>query len=262
MTDEERIRASGFRQGSIVDVADFVAEVGLTEVFPPSAKVAVLVSQDCDIVADVAVEPSVEVIAADLLFEPNVALLSGRNPRRLCLPLQDGIGYLVVDVRCRLQISKSALSNVEARRDLVVGRGQVRLLAQWLGKRYTRDAFPDAFNGRWKAAQKKLERLSKSNEAASISGVFAMLDYPNDELPDGVPYNLVLWFACPVKVYESNAGRRDAKVFEAKFVDLMKKCTGINVSPESEVRSHEDISLSDLEEMKRFDWDYRSDVGT
>jgi hypothetical protein len=131
-------------------------------------------------------------------------------------------------------------------------------LARWLGKRYTRDPFPDAFNARLRAAQKDLEKISKSAAGRHITTIFLMLDRKDDELEDGADYHVALWFACRHDVLDSDADV-EANQFASAFSRALESCPGIVVD-DYEVRSHDDITLADLELMKRFDLDFRSEA--
>jgi hypothetical protein len=250
------LRTGNWRQGSILDAGPIAGE--LAKVRAPPCELAVVISQDCDVVADSTIEPAVEIIVAELAAQPDTALLYGRNPRRLCLPLSSGTGYVVLDVRHRYPIGKHALAGHAPRADLTLSAKDVRALARWLGKRYTRDAFPDAFNARLRPAQKELERISKSAAGRHVTTIFVMLEPKDDELDDGADYHVAIWFAWRRDVLDSDAGV-EANQFASAFSHALESCPGIVVE-DWEVRSHDDITLADLELMKRFDMDFRSEA--
>jgi hypothetical protein len=250
------LRAGNWRQGSIVDASPIAGE--LAKVAAPPCELAVVISQDCDVVADSTIEPAVEIIVAELAAQPDTALLYGKNPRRICLPLTSGTGYLVLDVRHRYPLSKQVLAGHAPRADLTLSEKDVRALARWLGKRYTRDAFPDAFNARLRPAQKELEKVSKSAAGRHITTIFLMLEPKDDELDDGTDYHVAIWFACRRDVLDSDTGA-EANQFASAFSRALESCPGIVVD-DWEVRSHDDITLADLELIKRFDVDFRSEA--
>jgi hypothetical protein len=250
------LRTGNWRQGSFLDASAIAGE--LAKVGASACDLAAVISQDCDVVAGSAIEPAVEIIVAELVAQPDTALLYGKNPRRLCLPLSSGTGYVVFDVRRRYPVAKQALADHAPRTDLTLSEKDVRALARWLGKRYTRDAFPDAFNARLRPAQKELERVSKSCAGRHVTTVFLMLDPKDDELEDGTDYHVVLWFACRQDVLDSAAGV-EANQFASAFSRALESCPGIVVD-DWEVRSHDNITLADLELMKRFDVDFRSEA--
>ena len=136
----------------------------------------VLVSQDCDICADEGIEPYVDALPF-VPLQPEAAdrdaqCRGGRNPRRLVLDLP-GRSPAATEQWRRLRISKAAL-----RGHLPMGQiatDDATCLRRWLGRRYTRAAFPDAFNDRLNAnkrIRKKLEDLWAGTNAKAISGIY------------------------------------------------------------------------------------------
>jgi hypothetical protein len=164
------LRTGNWRQGSILDARPIAEE--LAKVAAPLCEHAVVISQDCDLVADLTTEPAVEIVIAELAAQPDTALLYGKNPRRICLPLVSGSGYLILDVRHRYPIGKLALAGHTPRADLILSKKEVRALARWLGKRYTRDAFPDAFT-RAGAARRRSWKRSRNLPRGGTSRPFS-----------------------------------------------------------------------------------------
>jgi len=101
---------------------------------------AVLISQRCDIVADLNAEPLVEAVA--ILRWPDDRALPQPNSVRLFT--LDDRERLVADARWRLQFEKPLLPSGSPRQ-LVLG-DRARTFAAWCARRYHRHPFPDAFN--------------------------------------------------------------------------------------------------------------------
>src|SRR5664280_2710217 len=101
-----RLRASGWRQGSIVSA---LVCNQLDLVRPEGATLAVVVSQDCDVVAREDVEPEIELVAATSVQEPDPGTLYGKHPRRLTLPLENSHRYLELSARHRTFVPKALL---------------------------------------------------------------------------------------------------------------------------------------------------------
>src|SRR5664280_2120274 len=186
-----RLRASGWRQGSLVP-ASVCNHLDLAR--PEGAMLAVVVSQDCDVVAPVDVEADIELIAATDVEVPDPATLHGKLPRKLTLPLVNSPRYLELSVRHRTFVPKAQLLECTPDSDSRLSNDDVRTLARWLGKRYTRDAFPDTFNTRLSSARGKLERLSKSDLGKAVATILVSIEHGNVELPENEPYRIVLWF--------------------------------------------------------------------
>jgi hypothetical protein len=216
---------------------------------------AVLISQDCDIVAVPDVEPAAEYVLAKIVTTADPSLAAGKNPRRLQLQLLDG-SYLELDLRRRGSVSKDQL--LEAQPSAITfKKSDLNVLARWLGKRYSRASFPDEFNRRIEKQANRLSRLSKKEAAIDISAVFVSLDPPLEDLRPEVLYQVILWIACPVEVYENATKLVEVEALATSFADAFRACDGISLL-EVEVRSHADITLADLETLKKMDFDYRS----
>jgi len=238
-----------WRQGQIAETHQFALE---HEHFTH----AVLISQDCDIATLPDKEPHVECVLARPVDAANPALLSGKNPRVLHIQLVDE-SFLEIDLRHRRSVAKERLLEAQAS-NLALKSPAVRVLSKWLGKRYSRPAFPDTFNRRLDKQQQRLSKLSKNEAAHDISALFVSLDRSfTEELPDKFPYRVIVWIACPVEAYGDPKRRAAVEALATKFEDTLRKCDGIDVL-ECEVRSHADITLADLESFAKLDFDYRS----
>ena len=250
----EQLRQLGWRQGSVLGPS-LVA--GLSDRLPADAEVAVAVSQDCDAVAETTIEESVEIIPGTETETPDAGLLHGRHPRRIALPFEGSDFHLVLDIRRRVCISKSALAEVAPDGSRILSPRNVRQLARWLAKRYLRDAFPDAFNSRLHVARGRFDKLSKAEHGKRVSAIFVSMEEPNAELPSDRPYRVALYFACRPVALDDPKVAAAIERFATEFVDAMKSCKGIVVD-EYEVVGHDRITLENLEDFKRFDFDYRS----
>jgi len=237
-----------WRQGHIADIQQFaIAHEQFTH--------AVVISQDCDIATLPDKEPDAECVLAKQVTTINPAFLAGKNPRVLHIQLIDE-SFLELDLRHRRNVAKQRLLEAQPSA-LALKTADTRLLSRWLGKRYSRPAFPDAFNRRLDQQQERLSKLSKQHAARDISALLVSLDNNTEELPAEVPYRLILWVACPVEAYDDAKRLAAVEALAAKFEEAIGKCVGIDVS-ECAVRSHADISLADIESFAKLDFDYRS----
>ncbi len=251
----DRLRAQGWQQGSILSPE---ACEKLKLLRPERAQYGIVLSQDCDVVAACETEDVVEVIAATFVEQVDPSALYGKHPRRLAVALDGSSQHFELNIRHRTYVAKPALAEFEPLTSFRVTRRDVRIMARWIAKRYTRDAFPDAFNLRLLAAKRPLEKLSKSESGRSVTQVFIAMAEPEDELPPDQPYRIALWFAFRDDPSLGAKRRADAERFASSFLEALRSCAGIDVSEETVVRSHAEISLEELESMKRFDLDFRS----
>jgi hypothetical protein len=249
-----RLRALGWHQGALIAVS---AETELAALLPPDSGHAIVASQDCDIIAPVSLEATVDLLPAALGAAPSGELLYGKHPRRLCVALENG-QFATVDIRQRATVDKGVVATTSPIGGAPAKLPDRKVLAKWLGKRYSRHAFPDAFNERLRAQKSKLDALSKRPQSRSITAILLQLD-TEDELEPHETYRVVLWFACRPSNAQDLESRRQIEEYAAAFAKALGVCAGVQVD-DFEVRSHLDINLDDLELMKRFDFDYRSEA--
>jgi hypothetical protein len=251
-----QLRAAGWCQGSVVN-KDRLEALGRTDV-----DCAVVISQDCDVVQSVEVESYVEVIAARLVEQARSDLLHGRNPRTIDLPAAAPAGrHLRASIHDRFRIEKQDLAADTPSTTIVLARGTTSQLAKWIAKRYTRVAWPDAFNERLATIAEKLERLFKSDNGKVITGIWLMLDPADDELAEDRKYRLAVWLTMTSDSMMDAKQVHRGEEFERRLKELLGSCKGIELC-EIELRKEADVSLEDLRHFRRFDKDYRSVAAT
>ncbi len=247
-----QLRAAGWCQGSVVEKARLEA-LGRAEV-----DCAVVISQDCDVVQSAEIESYVEVIAAKLVEQARADLLHGRNPRTIDLPAAAPIGrHLRASIHDRFRVEKKHLTADTPSTTIVLSRGTTSQLIKWVAKRYTRVAWPDAFNKRMAAIDEKLERLFKSDNGKVITGIWLMLDPAEDELDEDREYRLAVWLTMASDSMMDAKEVRRGEDFERRLKELLEPCKGIQLL-EIELRKEADVSLEDLRLFRRLDKDYRS----
>jgi hypothetical protein len=252
---ETKLREAGWRQGSVLSSA-VCEQLGIPG--DPQTDIAVVISQDCDVVANVQIEPDVEVIGAVETVTPDHSTLHGKHPRTLALPLVNSAAHIELAIRRRHYIPKSRLCEFPPSADTLISRKDVRTMAQWVGKRYTRDAFPDAFNLRLRPVRDKLDKLSKSDLGKFVIQVFVLLDVHDEELPPEQVYGAAFLFVFRDNPKDTDFRRAQAEQFAQQFLRIVRDCSGIEVVTDGDVKSDWETTLGEISEMKRFDFDHRS----
>jgi hypothetical protein len=254
--DAGDLKRRGWRQGSVLppDLA--------SQLIPTATRddLVIVATHDCDLLNPrFDVEPEVELIHATPIpaGRKDGRLRNGRNPRRLHLSIrtQGGDHWFETAILSRKPFDRRALLNTGPDPDRQLGRDNVRTLRLWLGRRYYRVAFPDAFNERTRAAN---DRVRKQLEAAEdvIDAVYLFME-DDGELPPGEPYRIDLRASMLVQVHADPPSRlRAQKAVDAVAVAL-RGCPGIQVD-DAGVFSEDEISLDDLRWLKRWDWDWIS----
>lgn len=186
-------RETSWRQGHVLAAAA-AQSLGLVRPDDTSGCV-VVISHDCDLAnADLDVEPSLEVVVGRVVPTANGNFTWGKAPRTLHYTVQrDGAPAVIELVNTRKWlVAKADLAKYSPDPDFVLdGRG-LAVLRSWLGSRYNRAAFPDAFVNRMKST-KVDTKLAKGLETSGdlISFVYFDLDGgATFERREGDPYTL------------------------------------------------------------------------
>lgn len=204
VTDQETgepasIKRRGWRQWSFVsspDTQSLIRGTSLRAGPPELAKDArlLVISQSCDLVHHCyASEPVAEAYLCGPLAhdaQPDGNLTAGKNPRELHLPFaSDGAErWHRIHSNGRVLLPRHFLAGIDPELSLVVPATSVRVLQRWIINRVVRTAFPDAFNGRTRKAQGKLEdRMKKAG--THLLGLYASLS-SWDELGDDEVYEI------------------------------------------------------------------------
>ncbi|MDQ2644658.1 MAG: hypothetical protein M3020_12630, partial [Myxococcota bacterium] len=219
-----RLRALGWHQGALIPIA---RGTGLPEILVEAFEHAIVASQDCDIVANVKTEAAVDLLPAVVSSESSADQLYGKNPRKLCLALGNG-QFATVDVRRRVTVEKSLVSAIEPVTSASLSVSERKVLAKWLGKRYTRPAFPDAFNERLRPNTSKLDRLLKRAEGRQVTAILLQLN-TEVELEQAQTYSAIVWFACRPAVAEDSEIRLQLEEYAAAFAQVLEACEGVHV---------------------------------
>ena len=260
----ERIRASGWRQGSIVTGPDahrlLRSSIDRVAEQDQSQFRLIVVSQDCDLVAHPNVEPYVELILCTKAERDQSLHRHGRNPRQLQIQMI-GAGndraWFDVSVHDRFRVPKEELASVNKDKALRLENRDARALRRWLAKRYTRPAFPDAFNRRLQVVDRKLESLFKSRKGRVVTGIY--VDVVEAELPEGTPYEIVVRATAYAHCWERKETSKLLEQFEERLAGILDDCPGIDILEDDiRVMPEDDLTVADLRNFKRLDRDYRS----
>lgn len=255
------LRSQGWCQGVVIDkstlfeIYDDEVVALRTDLVPSNFNCAIVLSQDCDIVHhSLENEPEVELVLCNRSSsQADGNLRHGKNPRQLHLEYEDG--RIAVEIRDRVWVPKQSLAKFEP--DDTLDDESTDTLIRWVARRYLREAFPDAFNNRLRSIQKKLSKLSKKASAGPVSGLFIEIE-PFAELDAAEPYEVRF-----IVAFKQSSKRAEVEKYTKELRELLNNCEGIDLSDESRCLHHAEITLDEIESMKRWtDFDYRSIGGT
>ncbi len=210
----------------------------------------VVLSHDCDLPNPE--EESVEFGRALKIGACDGNLTYGKNPRKLHLENAGTPSYAVaLEMRGRLEVrwddleSFTLVAPLDAR--------NVEILQRWLSNRYSRSAFPDAFNLRRSPAKAAVRKaLAKGVGGKSLSGVYVAVT--EEELDEGQDYGMVIVGAMPVEFFADADLRAAAEAAIADIASHLNRLDGLAVD-EFMVLSEGEITLDDLLRLRRLDFD-------
>lgn len=259
-----KIREVGWRQGSLLKRTDHASALRTAvDYFPFGADAAVLlivVNQICDLVGNPDIEPYVELICGRFVDRPNPLYQRGRNPR--CIELRllcagETPRWIGISIHDRVRVRKEVFGDIAPDGNCILPDEEIHMLRRWLAKRYTRPAFPDAFNERLGTVAKRLEALWKSNSAHPVTGIYLQL--PEVELAVEVPYDIRVRITAKAEAWEDPEQRVQLEEFEERFDKILEDCDGLVIANDDiSTIPEEDLTLADLRNWKRLDVDYRS----
>lgn len=136
-------------------------------------------------------------------------------------------------------------------------KNDIRTIARWLAKRYTRSAFPTAFNKRIPDAINKKIRKVLAAKGKDITGIFVTFFGSESELPDNEPYEISIRIIVPTAAAVDKEREMQAIGALSEISMLLGKCAGIELLDIS-VESESEFSLEDWDLSRVWDFDYLS----
>jgi hypothetical protein len=256
MDDADEIRDRGWRQGSALLPDSLPGDCVFEPALPDASGEAVflILTQDCDLVqSDFEKEPFVELIRAVPVERTDGNLLYGKNPRRIHFR----IGEITFEASCheRSRTSRRHLATCTPSAAHALDPLTLALLREWIAKRYTRPAFPDAFNERVRQGQNgRAIRKLLEREGHYFFDLYLSCNPFDRELPEGEPYEIMVWPTMGSEDYRDEEMRKAAGDACVDLEKLLLKCSGIRVN-ECSLRHEGQITLDDLHFFAPWDFD-------
>jgi hypothetical protein len=224
---------------------------------PAADALAILISQDCDIVHEsYEDEPYVELLFAKPAKERDGNLFHGKNPRRLQFEAQHTSGpqLYCVNINEKTRVDR-ALLVPGLPSTVALDDDTIDLLASWAAKRYTRAALPTEFNERCRASTQRIYKKLKAHGHLITGFLLQMNSY--DELPKDSIYRVTLIGTClPTTLQDRDQEQIAVSLLDAVHREL-DRCEGIEVE-DARLLSEEKVSLHDLRYMLPWDFDHVS----
>jgi hypothetical protein len=225
----EWTRSTPWRQGSILDQETF--REFATGRLDPSQRVdfAVIVSHDCDIAANPAIESIVEAIPGRFIDREDGSLTHAKEARRLHLGVTDvssgKLRFAEFRATEKVQIPKESLAGYSPSSESSLAIKELQILRRWLAARYRRHAFSDEFEARFDRVEKKFREILKSSSTHLRAVLFDLRDSdPYATNSDG-PYVLDIYLVY-TSAPNAEESQKSAEITKARidkaFMDKYK----------------------------------------
>lgn len=248
-------RDTPWRQGHLL-TAEATSVLGLLHPESPDSTCVVVISHDCDLANDVLqIEPDVEVIVGRRVPKGDGNYFWAKAPRTLHINALHGDSEVVIELvaTAKRLIAKQKLAAFMPDNTCSLPGKSLSVLRSWLGVRYNRAAFPDAFVHRL-SQSKADERLTKIIKPVGklLSAVYFDVDGGKEmDHSDGSPYELKIVLAyLPGEDTEQTADDVEKietaviNLFEEKYFDqIAGKWNGIALRQCMSI-SEDDLSVS------------------
>jgi hypothetical protein len=257
--DRKKIQENGWHQGA---VCPFHTLSGSSEsgdnckaLRQSEGALAILVSHDCDIVnGNLTKEPFADWIIARCIEKPGGVYLYGQNSRKL--HFEHNGSFYEVSACERLSTPRELLEKVSAEPSQALTGPLIKLVAEWVSKRYIRPAYPDAFNERIKKAKKQLTRaLEKDHDHELFRSILIKIEPRDKELLADQTYSVFIAGVMREADYGDAQKRERGQRIIDELEHNLADCEGIEVQ-ECRLRSDEEVRLSWLDYYVPWDFDY------
>lgn len=253
--DCSKIISNGWKQGSFL-----LAHNGIfldKNQNPLKDGLYMVISQDCDVVNhDLIKEPFVELLFMSEIQEEDGSFTNGKNPRKFHLQvLKDGSNkYLECLIYDKFFLSREHLANSIPISNFRIKDEDLPPFIQWIAKRYTRSAFPDAFNKRTRSVINGIKSILK-NDGGESFGLFVRLN-TDRELDESEEYKLILNILFHPKYSNDFSIAKFDSCLE-KIEDQFSRVKGVALV-QAQRLSIDELTYFEFLLLKKWDFDYIS----
>lgn len=239
-----KIQKNNWKQGVIIENPLMEQIISETQFYDhiKDSDLLILYTQDCDLINScLEKEPFVEFFCVKKVGSINHDFAFGKNPRKIHLKVNDGSIY-EFDINKRVKIDRRDLVNIPLEAENpIIPRREMDIVLGWFSKKYSRPAFPDAFNKIIKDIPKIDRKLTKINiDFPMIKRLFFSLD-PEREIDSTEKYSLDIYILLDGLSFELDENVKDFIIprFEELFMTERIDLTEVICVFEDEMTIHE-----------------------
>lgn len=243
----DSIRERGWRQGCLLDGAVVRSLLGDDDDLFGCDDFVVL-SHSCDVVCeDLEKEPTVELIGRRTIDSVDGNYAFAKSPR--VWHMSAGGSAVELRMNLRREIGRQHLAAQHPVGS--ISDAELRILKRWMANRYARAGFADEFNRRCHPALGRITSRFK-RDGHLMSAIYLLVD--DSELPEEKDYEIVVIATMLEEDFDVAERRTRCQQLLNQVVQHLDGCGGISVT-DAELRSEADVSLADLRELSRWDFD-------
>ena len=260
-------RDTPWRQGHVLSSKAAKALVG--EAGSDDMRV-VVISHDCDLAQEEALEPNVDVLVGRQIASPDGNFSYAKNVRRLHLTFTAGDDHIVVELVAgnKTAVPKHSLADHQPEAALLMTVAERAILQRWLAARYRRAAFPDEFDRRLSETGLR-DRLGKilKPTGSMISAIFFDVDDGEEITRTDIndPYKIAIYLLYSTELDPEQAEASADKAAKAIASAFREKCRSKSDGSwhdfelvECEPLSDQAMTIRQAEYLKRWSTDHMS----
>lgn len=249
----DKIQGNGWRQGVIIPASPLITNTPNGEAVTEQVWL-MAVSQTCDLInPELKKEPYAVFLVLRNIESINGSFTNAHNPRKLHLAAETG-ELFEANAWEQMTLPREQLTDIQLTTFLTVEELQLRMMLEWLAKRFTRIAFPDTFVETLRPQESKLKKALKSKHSL-FTEILIRLD-PFTEPKDEEPYDLHCHLLMTPEHYSDENKLKEARLTAAQLEKIFEDA-GIEISECSPV-SEAKLTVAELKELVRLDFDHLS----
>ena len=224
----------------------------------PADAIFIAISQDCDLIyPSYHDEPWLELLVGLPIGSTDGNFALGKNPRRLHITAAlDGVEqHYELNIRHKFRVPRQCIEKGMPSTNILINKKNIRIIASWTGKRYTRGSFPTTFDRRIPAGTRDRIKKLLAKHGQDIRAIYLGLE--DVELGPEQPYEVTLRLVVKSEAVEDEAREQALLTVLTDLQQYINDCAGITLA-DAELKSDREFSLEDALTMKQWDYEYLS----